>query len=511
MVSVCPIVLIASLMSTLAVELDKGLDWESFEAALIEDGEEEAISLLQTSAIVLKAFGHASSVKGLHDAYRPAEVPEESYGKLGEITPDAFADAIEAEETPHSAVALIQTGAHIERRVGADRVAVATEADGSNVLMGSDAPTSHDGVMHMSVDANGKFHWESDDAGISLLQKDAGLKIASGPQDELNAAPIEDSHKSSVDAKKPIQELSDVSQDAIAAALAAEDKESSGSLSLLQTDAHVVMVTEADGSNVASKLQKPAKHDGIVQISVDGGGHFHFEEDAGLSLMQEEASLKVASHRTVDDQLEDSAKVSLKPNESLDMPKESSAATGAAEQEEPAVSLMQTESHMVVATDADGSNVVVSPGMLQHHDHIAMSIGADGRFHWEEDEDKVGVSLLQKQSKLQVVSVDSPDSATPRETAHPQQKSTDKNDIKYQEEPAVTMPDIPHEAFAQKLSSELTGVEGLSLVQTGARVERTTVVTDADGSNTIDVARPKPHNGVMHISVNANGKFHWEI
>lgn len=241
--------------------VEEFLDWEDFQAALVEDGSDEGISLLQSK--VKMKFTSLPKTDSLSDL----ESKSGSADAMDDISPDAFAESMSEEKVPE-AVSLMQTEAHVHRSANHQSVptAMVTNADGS-VATEKKYIVPQDGVVHMSVGVDGSLSWEDATEGLSLIQKEATLTTGS-KMDE----PAKEEHSS----------MNDVSADSFKEALESS-VEGAEAVSLLQTDAHVhktsiktAMVTEADGSiGLEREISKP--HDGMIHMSIGAHGTFQWE------------------------------------------------------------------------------------------------------------------------------------------------------------------------------------------------------------------------------------------
>lgn len=355
------LILVASIMclSSSAEPLEEALDWEDFQAALVEDGSDEGISLLQ-SKVTVKFTSLPSESQ---DSLRAAEHSRESSGALDDISPDDFADTLSEEKVPE-AVSLMQTEAHIERTSTRDSKAAAmvANADGSVV-----AETKHalplDGIVHMSVGGDGSFSWEGATEGLSLVQKEATLKVE-GVKVEEETREIESDNRILPEAIK--------------------DDNVKG-ISLLQTDAHIkTLVTKADGS-IVSESKTLEGDEGIMSMSVDADG-----SSEAISLIQRQAGLKI-ERKKVDEvhtsKVAEEKKLQEEKHAMSDISAESFAeALETSAKSSGAVSLLQIDAHVQktsVVTEADGSISVGSEAARPHDGIVHMSVGAHGAFQWE--------------------------------------------------------------------------------------------------------------------------------
>lgn len=358
------LILVASIMclSSSVEPLEEVLDWEDFQAALVEDGSDEGISLLQ-SKVTVKFTSLPSESQ---DSLRAAEHSRESSGALDDISPDDFADTLSEEKVPE-AVSLMQTEAHIERTSthSSKAAAMVANADGSVVV-----ETKHalplDGIVHMSVGGDGSFSWEGATEGLSLVQKEATLKVE-GAKVEEETRKIESDNRILPEAIKD---------------------DSVEGISLLQTDAHIqTLVTKADGS-IVSERKALEGDEGIMSMSVDADG-----SSEAISLIQRQAGLKIASptRKKADEvhtlKVEEEKKLQEEKHAMSDISAESFAEALDISAKEPgAVSLLQIDAHVQktsVVTEADGSISVGSEAARPHDGIVHMSVGAHGAFQWE--------------------------------------------------------------------------------------------------------------------------------
>lgn len=350
--------IVASLMFffSLAQPLAETLDWEDFQAALVEDGGDEGITLLQAKANIRKIKLPAAS----EESKRKTDLEEDSSGALDDISPDDFADTMSEEKVPE-AVSLIQTEAHIERTSVHTSIPVSmvTKADGSNVAE-TKATLPQDGILHMSVGGDGSFTWEGATEGLSLIQKEASLKTEGSKKEGI------------------VEELgSTISSELM------QDERSEG-ISLLQTDARKqAVVTKADGS-IVMESATPQADDGMMHMFVGADG-----SSEAVSLLQrdakKEASLKVEVPK---DSKSTEAQAAKDAQSSMNDVSPDSFAQALKSSTEPseAVAFIQTDAHVekrAVVTQADGS-ITLQREKARHRDGIVhMSVGTSGAFHWE--------------------------------------------------------------------------------------------------------------------------------
>jgi len=240
-------------------------------------------------------------------------------------------------EEMEGALALVQTGASVERKsiaASSAPMAVAAQADGTFEMNPHQAVMPEDGIMHFSVDGHGDLH--SEDGALSLIQKDLHMERPSAAAVEKGEGALK-TRKSGANDKatgaataqgdgadklhKPV-----TSHDAIAASAAQAKgalklgkaltssqvkklEEETASLSLMQTDvsfeptitasqhASVTGAVQADGSIELNPRAAAVPSDGMMTFSVDGHGDFHSEE--GLSLMQTSAQTEVTVSETL--------------------------------------------------------------------------------------------------------------------------------------------------------------------------------------------------------------------
>jgi len=270
-------------------------------------------------------------------------------------------------------------------------------------------------------------------------------------------------------------------------AFAAEDSADAGAISLVQTGAsierkstsdHKHMVVTAD-AGVASDMQPitpTSAHDGSVIFAIDGSGDLHNE---GMSLVQTEAHVQ----RTGSAIKEPNA-LKVRKTEGQSEVKET----------REALSLMQTDAHVETkkVTIASNGDFEMNPHKAAVPSNGVMHFSLDGRgnFHSEDGE---SLSLMQVDTNVQ---------KAPPLAASSTQKS------------GVEDADHPHWSVEAYAAIQSLPEEGISLIQTDAHImhKHESSVLNADG--TLERHRTKAHvakNGVMHLSVRANGHFHYEI
>lgn len=316
-------------------------------------------------------------------------------------------------------------------------------------------------------------------AALSMLQKPLQKPVI----DTLRR----DAKASSLPSQEPSLEMPAMGD--LEDAFAAEDSADAGAISLVQTGAsierkstsdHKTVVVTAD-AGVASDMQPftpTSAHDGSVIFAIDGSGDLHNE---GMSLVQTEAHVQ----RT------DSA---IKEPNALKVRK--TEGQSEVKQTIEALSLMQTDAHVetkkvTIAAQANGDfeinphkAVVPSNGVMH------FSVDGSGNFHSEDGE---GLSLMQVDAHVQ--------KASPLAAS-----STQKS--------GVEDADHPHWSVEAYAAIQSLPEEGISLIQTEAHImhKHESTVLNADG--TLERHGTKAHvakNGVMHLSVGANGHFHYEI
>lgn len=304
-------------------DFEEDMDWESFEAALSADGEDPALSLLQNSASVFKPLAASTNKNvpesSLNIAQRSEEMPEHS----GDIHPDVFDEMLKSDEVMPEAVSFVQTDAHFEQKVVAGRMAVATEADGANVVMQDRKGQAQDGMMHMSIGADGRLQLQDEMSFLQEVSQRSATTHASGKnmklaekahvveqktatlasslQDDGAVMPLAQKNATlisrpsnqepvlQVESLEPRGTTGAISFDEFVQLMTSEEKVPQG-MSLLQTEAHIER-NEVHKLNVKS----PEPRGTTDGISFDEFVQLMTSEDMapqGVSLVQREASVE---------------------------------------------------------------------------------------------------------------------------------------------------------------------------------------------------------------------------
>jgi len=195
---------------------------------------EEGMSLVQTEAHIKHNVATAEAPSALK--IRKTETPSDA--------------EVELEDKETAALSLMQT----DTLLGHKRASSAVQADGELEMNPKKIDASSNGMMQFSIDGNGNFH--SEDEGFSLLQTDARIEEpASEPIAQKQAEVLDHPHWS-VEAESPMVE----------------------GLSLIQSHAHVQRSAsiQADGNLEMQPTKAPAS-DGMMTLSVNGHGDFHYE------------------------------------------------------------------------------------------------------------------------------------------------------------------------------------------------------------------------------------------
>jgi len=340
-----------------------------------------------------------------------------------------------------------------------------------------------------SADAN--IDWEEFEAAITeedCFGSDCGrgsaaLSMLQKPlQKPVLATMRRDAEENSLPAQESSLEMP--AMEDLEDAFASEDSSDAGAISLVQTGAsierkstsdHKNMVLTADGGSLP--FTPTSAHDGSVIFAVDGHGDFHNEE--GMSLVQTEAHVQRTG-------------AGIKEPTALKVRK-----TEVPEVKDTieALSLMQTDAHVknkkvTIVAQANG-DFEMNPhnAFVPSNGVMSFSVDGSGNFH---SEDQEGLSLMQVDAHV--------------EKATPAASSTQKSGVEDAEHPLWSVEAL--EAI-QSLPEE-----GISLIQTDAHIvhKHDSSVLNADGTS--EKHGTKAHgtkNGVMHLSVDTHGHFHYEI
>jgi len=397
------------------------LNWEDFDDAISDEdcfgshcgSASAALSLMQKGAVI----GHKVVPVKVVGEQKPTD-------KDSETGHEDWMD--ELGEEMEGALALVQTGATVERKsiaASSAPMAVAAQADGTFEMNPHQAVMPEDGIMHFSVDGHGDLH--SEDGAVSLIQKDLHMER---PSVSSSSAAVEKAEgalkirKSEANDKATAAAIAQgdgadklhkavTSHDAAAASVAQPKgalklgkaltsnqvkklEEETASLSLMQTDvsfeptittsqhASVTGAVQADGSIELNPRAAAVPSDGMMTFSVDGHGDFHSEE--GLSLMQ----TSVQPVETVSES--SSAEAPWTPLEEFSADGHPSWTFEALEDESvDGLALVQTDAHIEHKVV---SSAVQADGSLEMNPHKAavpkdgvmhLSVDTHGAFHVE--------------------------------------------------------------------------------------------------------------------------------
>jgi len=386
------------------------------------------------------------------------------------------------------ALNLVQTGASVERTtiVPSDATVLgAVRADGSIEINPHKAAISSEGVMHFSVDVHGGLHAEE---GISLVQtkaravpkrassapaltsqkekvtveKDAAKEVIASA--EKDASAVKEAEKTATENKDVSEEAADEAKDDSDEKVAAEEK----------------AADEVDAKDKDASEEKPADEKAAVEKEAAAKEEITVETDK---------TLKIRKTAVPDDE---------KAKESLSLTETDSASLVIPDFDYKAkegLSLMQTGAKMETksilsrneavmgSVQADGSIEINPQKMVVPNDGIMhFSVDEHGGFHSEDS-----ISLIQTEARV-----------------HSSQPPSD---------PVQNVEPSHHPSWTLEA---LSNVDALSLIQTGAHIERKSIhkagSVQSDGTFEMNPHKTKvPKEGMMHLSVDTHGAFHIEM
>jgi hypothetical protein len=259
-------------------------DWEEFDAAIAEDdcfgahceGASGALFMMQGK--ITKTL--------VKDQIEASKQSEEESNAMSDLSMQDLMDAVESEDGGSApGLALVQTDASIERvstASGQKHIFGAVAADGSIELNSQkETVVPSNGMMSISVDSHGDLHSEE---GFMLVQTKTQIDIT-----EVNSGATISEGDSSVaqDSSESVEEGSELEENLIGTTVAGhpswtiEAMEEFAAVSLMQTDAQVhrntVASVNADGTIDVSENKAEVPRDGMMHVSVDATGHFHYE------------------------------------------------------------------------------------------------------------------------------------------------------------------------------------------------------------------------------------------
>jgi len=255
-------------------------DWEDFDAAIAEDdcfgahceGTSGALFMMQQKM----------TKTSQHDQIQASKLSKEEPNAMSDISLQDLMDVVESEDGASApGLALVQTDASIERVSTAsaqEHVFGAVAADGSiELTTQKEIVAPSNGMMSISVDSHGDLHSEE---GFMLVQTKAQIDMT----EVLPDMTISEAQEL---AAESLEEGSEFEQSLIGTTVAGhpswtiEAMDEFAAVSLMQTDAQVHRNTaasvNADGTIDIGEHKAEVPQDGMMHVSVDATGHFHYE------------------------------------------------------------------------------------------------------------------------------------------------------------------------------------------------------------------------------------------